>query len=98
MNVPFYLVISAGGTVRAVKNAPGLRWDEVAIHMELEVPNAMFHRPLIEGKIIIDENAIAPREISPQVLINTAAEIERQTGMKVELKILPAEDTKAVGP
>ena len=97
MIIPFYLIVSSGKSVRTVKSRPALDWNEIAIHMTIDVPDSLFKRPLIEGKIVISEESIAPREIKPEVLINTAAEIERQTGMKVELKVLSA-DTKEARP
>jgi hypothetical protein len=76
---------------RITKGKPSLAMDEVAIHLNLELPNSLFSKPLIEGKIVVDEKAVTPTQLSPEILITTAQEIEKQTGMKVELKVIEAE-------
>lgn len=82
-----YLIVNSKGQVRVNKSKPSLDSNEVAIHLGIQLPEALFKRPLLDAKVIVGSEAVAPVEISPDVIVNTAAAIEQQTGMKVELTL-----------
>jgi hypothetical protein len=87
-----YMIINSRGRVRATKNKPDLQSDEVAVRLAFTLPEIMFARPLLQAKVSVSEAAVAPREISPEVVINTAELLEQQLGMKVQLVVVPPED------
>lgn len=91
MTRDFYLVVSSRGKTRATKYVPSLNFDEIAIRLCISIPKKLFERPLIQATVKVSEDAIAPREIVPEVLVNTAALIEQRTGMRVELRVVPPE-------
>lgn len=91
LEVSHYVIVSETGRVRTTKNPPDLRRDEVSIRLKLCIPRKVFERPLIQATVRVDEQAILPKEISPEVLINTAKLIEQQTGFKVELTVIELE-------
>ena len=87
-----YLVTNSRGTVHATKNKPALRSDEVAIRLALRLPEIMFARPVVSAQVVVSEAAVAPKDITPEILINTAELIEQTMGIKVELRVVPPED------
>ena len=84
----FYLIVSSTGKVRLTKTRPALEWNEIAIHLNLSLPEMLFKRPLLSASVIVGDEAVRPVEISPEILINTAELIEQQTGLKVELSLV----------
>lgn len=84
-----YLIISSTGRVRFTKNPPGLKANEVAMQLRVVLPYSLFERPLIHATVSVDPESVRPREISPEIIINTAQLIEQQTGCKVELSVMP---------
>ncbi len=87
-----YLVIGSTGLRGVRKSKPRLNWDEISIRISLDIPDAMFKRPHVEAFIKVGEEAVRPNEISPEILINTKKLIEQETGMKIDLRILPREE------
>lgn len=87
-----WVIINERGSVRHTKNAPSTRADEVALKVSFKLPKALFARPVVRATVTVDEKAIAPKDISPEVLVNTATLIEQSLGMKVELAVIPPED------
>jgi len=82
-----YLIISKNGIKGVRKSKPSLRADEIAVKVNLDIPNALFEKPLLEATITIDKS-VAPEKISPEIIINTKDLIEQQTGAKIDFKII----------
>jgi hypothetical protein len=87
-----YIIANSRGTVRTTKYKPSLGRDEVAIRLAFKLPEVMFARPVVQAQITVSEAAVAPKDIAPEILINTAALIEQQLGIKVELVVVPPEE------
>jgi len=86
-----YLVIGPTGIRGVRKSKPKLGFDEISVRIELDIPDTIFKRPHIEAYIKVGDEAITPNKISPETFINTKKLIEQETGMKIDLRILPAE-------
>ena len=67
MNTKFYLIVNEKGIIRTTKNEPGLTWNEVAIHLSVNLPNALFQKPLLQGEIIVDAKDVQPTVITPDI-------------------------------
>jgi len=89
--IKFFLVVNRNGTVKAVKNRPDLRADEVSLGMTLELPLSLFDRPQFEATLRIDESAVQRPEISAETLDATRQAIEQGTGMQVSLRFSEGE-------
>lgn len=88
----FHLIVSSKGKVRVTKGKPALEFDEVAILLGVQLPEALFKRPLIRANVIVDSSAVPVATITPDVVLSTAQLIEQATGMRVELKVIPPEE------
>ena len=92
MIVEFYLVVSKNGAVRTVKSRPNLSWDEIAIKQNLELPNAIFQRPMLEATVKIPNEAALPEAIPADVVENVKEAIEQAAGIEVRLRVVNSED------
>lgn len=54
MNIKGYLIIKSNGSCRFVKTKVGLEWNEVLMAINIEIPDSVFKRPLLEASIKID--------------------------------------------
>lgn len=88
MKTQFYLIVNDGGSVRAVKNRPDLKWNEVALSINLQLPQQLFQKPQLNASIIVDEKQVAPTIIDVETADNIKQAIESAAGMEVKLEII----------
>lgn len=88
MKTTFYLTVNRRGSVKTTKNRPGTDWDEVAVQMNLTLPDALFQKPQIQAFIEVKDAQIAPVEISAETRDNIREAIESVSGMEVRLEIV----------
>lgn len=89
MNVKFWLVVNSKGSIRTVKNRPGLSWDEISIHCEVKVPDAIFKRPTINASIQIPEDIVQNPQIEAETVDNVK-DILKRGGIDLEINVIPA--------
>lgn len=92
MKVSNWLVIDRNGVKATRKTKPALDWDEIAIKVNLEIPNELFQRPTLEATVIVKD--IPNNAYKPDVVIDTVELIEQQTGAKINFTVVPPEETK----
>lgn len=88
MKTQFYLVIGKGGSVAAKKNKPSLSFDEIAIAMNLELPDALFKKPALEATVTIPAEAALPQNIEADVVANVKEAIQTSTGLEVRISVV----------
>ncbi|HJW40756.1 MAG TPA: hypothetical protein VJ476_05920 [Rhizomicrobium sp.] len=71
-------------TSKLPKMEPG----EVAITVNVAVPNALFKRPQIQASISIPENAVTASVLDATVLDNVREVLEQQTGFDVKVSLI----------
>ena len=91
MKTKFFLNVRAGGSVRATKTQVALHTDEVAIGMEIELPDRLFQKPIIQGKITVSEDMVNPKEITADVKEAIKNAIDSVDAVRIEL-IYPEEE------
>lgn len=92
MRTQFYLVVTDGGSVKAVKNQPNLNWNEVAIYLNLELPQELFQKPRLQASIVVGANSVAPTQIDVETSDNIREAIESATGLEVRLEIIDPDE------
>jgi len=92
MRTQFYLVVNNNGTVKALKNRPGLNWNEVSIFVNLELPNQLFQKPQLSAQIKVDESQVSPMEIDVETQNNIREAIESAAGLEVRLELVSHDD------
>jgi len=94
MEINSWLTINNKGAVRISKNKPNLDWNEVSIKLNIEVPDTLFTRPIIQAdlKLIGEFNNISSMEVKQ----NLKEIIEQNKNLHlVNINILK-DDTKEV--
>lgn len=81
-----WLIINKRGITRMTRTKPSLGYNEIAIAVQLQVPDELFERPVINAKIEIKD--VDKLEFDPQVIIDTKELVEQQTGAKIEFTVV----------
>lgn len=87
MKVKKWLTIGRNGSARITKGKPGLDWDEIAIQLDIELPDALFQRPRLAASITVPEEAAATDVIDTIVADNVQEAIEQATGLEFSISI-----------
>lgn len=77
MKVNFYLIVNDKGTTKTCKNKPGLNWNEVAIAVNMELPNTLFQKPQLSAKIVVPDEAAVQQAIEATTADNVRQAIEQ---------------------
>lgn len=95
MKVSNWLVIDKNGVKATRKTKPALDWDEVAVKINLEIPDEIFKRPTIEATLKVTD--VPNTAFEPALIIDSVKDIEQQTGAKINFTVThvaEAEETK----
>ncbi|MEO6522223.1 MAG: hypothetical protein ABIN91_11135 [Mucilaginibacter sp.] len=87
MKTKFYLKVNSNGSVNTTKSRPDLRFDEVAILVNVELPDLLFQKPQITATIAVSDENITPFTIDAITVDNVKDAIETATGIQVKLSI-----------
>lgn len=90
MKITQWLVLGKSGIKAVRKTKPSLDWNEIAVKINLEVPDQLFVRPTIEARIIVGDVPSNVIDVE-DVIVNTKELIEQQTGIKVNFTFVPVE-------
>lgn len=91
MKVNGYLNIKSNGSVRFTKSRAGLDWNEIAMKVNMNIPDEFFRRPMLEANITISDDVI-PRPQPTELILNSKQLIEESTGAKIDFVIVPYKD------
>lgn len=89
--INFFLVVNDNGTVRATRNCPDLKSNEISIGMKLEIPVALFQRPQLEANLTVSEKAVLRPVISNETVDSVRDAIEQGTGLNVTMRVIENE-------
>jgi hypothetical protein len=73
---------------RYASRTPALSKDEIAIKLQISVPDALFTRPQLQATVTIPEDAITKPVLEATVLDNVREIIQQQTGMDVRVSLV----------
>jgi len=76
------------------KTKPFLEWNELAVEIELEVPDELFLRPTISARLTVKDVPNTGYDID--AIVNTKELIEQQTGAKIEFTVIREPDPDKV--
>lgn len=99
MNESLYLCIRKYGhsynpkyLFRVTKTSPSLDKNEIALRIEVNVPDAVFEKPQLEATINVPEEAVNAPVISAEVVDNVEEIIKQNTGFEVKLNLVKPEE------
>lgn len=85
MKVSNWLVINRNGVKTVRKSKPALEWDEIAVKLNIEIPNELFQRPTIEATVKVTD---VPNTVyEPELVIADIQDIEQRLGAKINLTV-----------
>jgi hypothetical protein len=87
MKTSCYLKINESGSISVSKGKPDLNFDQVAVHLQIELPDILFKKPQITATLKVDEGDATPLIINAETSNNVKDAIETVTGIKVLLKV-----------
>lgn len=98
-----YLIVSAQGrgyrrTLKAElrEREPQLDGNSIAIHLKVDIPDALFDRPTLEAKMTLPAEAVPKVKITPEITSNIESIIKERTGLNLKVGIAPHEDDAEV--
>lgn len=101
MRTTGYLCIKKTGStynpkalLRVTKTSPALDFNEIAVKLDLELPDELFAKPRLEAKIAVPKEAVSAPVISAEVIDNVQDIIKQSTGFEVRLNLVEVEDKK----
>ena len=86
MKIRQWLAIDQNGIQRVRKSKPDLGWNEIAIAIELDIPDELFMRPVIEARVEVKDVPKDKQDVN--IILNTKELIEQQTGAKINFSIV----------
>ncbi len=87
MKLKLNLFIKASGDVRITKRDSGIYQDEIYLKLELNVPDALFKRPIINAAVDLMSADIEQFIIDPSIKTDIQNAIEGIIGADVSLTI-----------
>ena len=93
MKVQKWLTISRSGTAKISVNRPYMNVDEIAILLNLEVPDVLFTKPKLIAEIKVPEKAVNQEQIAAEVTDNIEEAIKNVTGLETRASVVePSEE------
>lgn len=89
MKVKGYLVVTSNGSAKFVKKYPDLNFNEVAVGVNLELPDKLFERPVLNATITVPDNAVLPYQLPVEVRDEIEAALASVEGADVKLTVTP---------
>jgi len=102
MKVTCYLVIQGkkaryqswreAGNIKVTKKKPSTAGDEIAVRLQLEIPDSLFEKPSLNVNLKIPDSVQVGGEITPEMTDNIAEIIQAQTGLSVTVSAAESDD------
>lgn len=87
-----WLIVNERGTARIVGQRPKMNADEVAIFLEIELPNALFSKPQLTATLKIPAAAVPSSTINADVIDNVEHAIKTATGLEMRVSVVDPPD------
>ncbi len=94
METEFFLIINSSGGARVAKRPPSLGHDEISMRMNVELPDQMFRRPMLQANITIPTNVVQPNIINTEMVDNVERVIRETTNLDFRVRLVDYEDER----
>lgn len=92
MRTSFWLIVSNKGTTHTRKTKPDLGRNEVAVKMNLSLPDALFQRPHLQADVKIDPENVTTFPLDTEVIQGVKDAVKQSTGLDLNIQIVEADD------
>jgi hypothetical protein len=83
INMDRWLVVSDSGATRVSNVTPSTKANEIALHLRIELPRALFRKPRLSAKVVVPASQDATFEITPTLIDGVAEALREATGLEV---------------
>lgn len=94
MRTSFWLIVSNKGSTHTRKTKPDLGRNEVAIKMNLSLPDALFQRPHLQADVAIDPKNVTTFPLNTEVLQGVKDAVKQSTGVDLNIQIVDPHEEK----
>jgi len=77
------------------RNKPNTKRNEVAIRLEIELPDTLFERPQLEAQIKVPDSELGKPVVTSEVQDNLAEVLSKQMGMEVRVSYPGADEEES---
>ena len=92
MELKKYLIVNSNGSTRITSyNKPKLATNEIAIQLNLSIPDKLFEKPTLVANITVDEELATQELISAKVIDNAKEIISNSLGLELRIKTVEQE-------
>lgn len=92
MNIKKWLTVNSNKAARITQTKPTLASNEIAILLDINLPDELFRKPRLEAKITIPKEAGGSDVISTEVVENVKEAIQLATGLTFSINVIKNED------
>ncbi len=92
-----WLIVNENKSARLTSGRPEMRSNEIAISLEVNLPDELFRKPHLEAKITIPKEAAVPDLISTRVVENVQEAIRTATGLEFSVNVVRDDEPEADG-
>lgn len=85
MKLRKFLAVRSNGSVRVASNKPSLAVDEIAIQLNIEIPDQLFKKPTLVADIKVDDELGNQTLISSEVINNVKELISDSLGLELRV-------------
>jgi hypothetical protein len=103
MQISQYLIVRKYGnpswpkfSSRLTAGSPALSSNEIAVKLNLILPDAIFDKPAFEAKVVVPDEAVSKPVITADVIDNVEEIIKQNTGFEVKLEIVEQDKEESV--
>jgi len=85
MKLKRFLVVKRNGSTKISVNKPRLATDEIAMELNVEIPDQLFLKPTLVANITVDEKLATQELISAEVIDNAKQLISDSLGLTLNV-------------
>ena len=92
MKLERFLIVSDAGSTRIMKKRPALAYNEIMMLLHIELPDALFNKPMLRASVTVPDQAAQMDVIHATTQGDFKDAIASATGLEVDVIVKPPED------
>lgn len=87
MKLKKFLIVGSNGSAKVTAKKPSLDVDEIAIQLNIDIPDQLFVKPTLVADITVDEELAGQQLISSEVVDNAKELISDTLGLELRVSV-----------
>lgn len=88
MKVAFWVIVNSSGSVHTRKTKPDLSYNEVAVQINLTLPDGLFDKPQLKADLVVKEDQVTTYPVDATVTQDIKDAVKQATGMDLSIRIV----------